>query len=64
MTENLNTVPSTLRNGRRKPARPRPLPPDVNARNLAIEKQRREDMNEKFSVRPVIPWLHLIPRAA
>lgn len=38
----------------RKSSRLRPLPPEVNARNLAIEKQRREALNEKFLVR-VLP---------
>ncbi|KAJ9611714.1 hypothetical protein H2200_004898 [Cladophialophora chaetospira] len=37
----------TKENGKKK-GRARPLPPDVNARNLRIEKQRREVMNEKF----------------
>ncbi|KIW06101.1 hypothetical protein, variant [Verruconis gallopava] len=32
----------------KKPSRQRPLPPDVMARNLAIEKQRREALNENF----------------
>ncbi|KAL0933430.1 uncharacterized protein CTRU02_212393 [Colletotrichum truncatum] len=31
-----------------KRKRPRPLPPHVNARNLAIEKRRRGEMNENF----------------
>lgn len=34
----------------RRKGRPRPLPPDVMARNLAIEKQRREALNENFVV--------------
>lgn len=34
----------------KKSIRQRPLPPDVVARNLAIEKQRREAMNENFRV--------------
>lgn len=37
-------------NGKRV-GRPRPLPAHVNARNLAIEKQRRQSLNEKFLVR-------------
>lgn len=37
-------------NGKRV-GRPRPLPAHVNARNLAIEKQRRQFLNEKFLVR-------------
>ncbi|KAF4993188.1 hypothetical protein FGRMN_6673 [Fusarium graminum] len=32
----------------KRKGRPRPLPPDVTARNLAIEKQRREAFNENF----------------
>ncbi|RGP76681.1 hypothetical protein FLONG3_5121 [Fusarium longipes] len=32
----------------KRKGRPRPLPPDVTARNLAIEKQRRGEMNESF----------------
>ncbi|KAJ4118946.1 hypothetical protein NW768_010688 [Fusarium equiseti] len=32
----------------KRKGRPRPLPPDVTARNLAIEKQRRGEMNENF----------------
>lgn len=36
-------------NGKRV-GRPRPLPAHVNARNLAIEKQRRQSLNEKFLV--------------
>ncbi|KAM0229479.1 hypothetical protein ACHAP5_011649 [Fusarium lateritium] len=32
----------------KRKGRPRPLPPDVTARNLAIEKQRREALNENF----------------
>ncbi|KAH6951807.1 hypothetical protein DER45DRAFT_388294 [Fusarium avenaceum] len=32
----------------RRKGRPRPLPPNVMARNLAIEKQRREALNENF----------------
>lgn len=35
----------------RKTRRARPLPPNVNARNLSIEKQRREAMNKKLLVR-------------
>ncbi|KAF2163632.1 hypothetical protein M409DRAFT_26239 [Zasmidium cellare ATCC 36951] len=31
-----------------KKPRVRPLPPDVNSRNLAIEKRRRQDMNRTF----------------
>lgn len=34
--------------------RPRPLPPDVTARNLAIEKQRRGELKEDFLVRPPV----------
>jgi hypothetical protein len=34
----------------KRKGRPRPLPPDVTARNLAIEKQRREALNENFVV--------------
>lgn len=33
---------------RKSNPRPRPLPPDVNARNLANEKKKRGEMNEKF----------------
>ncbi|GKU06054.1 hypothetical protein FLAG1_09419 [Fusarium langsethiae] len=32
----------------KRKGRSRPLPPDVTARNLAIEKQRRGEMNENF----------------
>ncbi|KAL4731572.1 hypothetical protein ACLX1H_000545 [Fusarium chlamydosporum] len=32
----------------KRKGRPRPLPADVTARNLAIEKQRRGEMNENF----------------
>jgi hypothetical protein len=35
---------------KKKKGQPRPLPPDVTARNLAIEKQRREVLNENFLV--------------
>lgn len=41
---------SNARDRRRKSVRPRPLPPEVNARNLAIEKRRRKDFNERFLV--------------
>lgn len=34
----------------KKPGRKRPLPRDVMARNLAIEKQRREALKEDFLV--------------
>lgn len=34
----------------KKWSRPRPLPPDVTARNLAIEKYRREELNDSFLV--------------
>lgn len=34
----------------KRSARQRPLPPNVVARNLAIEKQRREALNEDFRV--------------
>lgn len=35
----------------KKSRRARPLPPNVNARNLSIEKQRREAMNKQLLVR-------------
>lgn len=51
---------SSSRIQKRKSGRPRPLPPEVNARNLAIEKQRREALNDKFlviiPVRRSAPW--------
>lgn len=37
--------------GVRNADRPRPLPPDVTARNLAYEKERRRDLNDDFVVR-------------
>lgn len=37
--------------GRRNADRPRPLPPDVTARNLAYEKERRRALNDDFVVR-------------
>lgn len=48
------TVPSVsgTQNGNvKKSRRARPLPPNVNARNLSIEKQRREAMNKQLLVR-------------
>lgn len=36
--------------GRRNANRPRPLPPDVTARNLAYEKQRRQTFNDDLVV--------------
>lgn len=49
-----NAVPGVngTRSGNvKKTRRARPLPPNVNARNLSIEKQRREAMNKQFLVR-------------
>lgn len=34
----------------KKRSRPRPLPPEVTSRNLAIEKKRREEMNQNLLV--------------
>lgn len=42
----------------KKTRRARPLPPNVNARNLSIEKQRREAMNKQFLVRACADSLH------
>lgn len=59
-----NAVPEV--NGTRsgsvkKTRRARPLPPNVNARNLSIEKQRREAMNKQFLVCGLActPHMHL-----
>lgn len=41
---------STMKAPTKKATRRRPLPANVMARNLAIEKQRREDLNENFLV--------------
>lgn len=45
------SVSGTRTGNVKKTRRARPLPPSVNARNLSIEKQRREAMNEQFLVR-------------
>lgn len=42
--------PSTHQSKPKRRGRPRPLPPDVNARNLALEKWRREDMKKDLLV--------------
>ncbi|KAL4938886.1 hypothetical protein BDV06DRAFT_225569 [Aspergillus oleicola] len=50
----------TIQNGRimKRRGRPRPLPPHVNARNLAIEKRRRGEHNEDFvSLARLLPGL-------
>lgn len=44
---------SNARGRIRKSVRHRPLPPAVMARNLAIEKKRREALNERFLVNNV-----------
>ncbi|KAL4910538.1 hypothetical protein BDW74DRAFT_172009 [Aspergillus multicolor] len=41
-------IANNTNNRVKKRGRPRPLPPHVMARNLAIEKQRREALNEDF----------------
>lgn len=47
---NGNTSPNNAARTAKKTTRARPLPPNVMARNLAIEKQRREALNEDFLV--------------
>jgi hypothetical protein len=42
--------PGTHQSKPKRRGRPRPLPPDVNARNLALEKERREDMKKDLLV--------------
>lgn len=47
----------------RKTRRARPLPPNVNARNLSIEKQRREAMNKQLlEMARLVPSLAYAPR--
>ncbi|KAF5661388.1 hypothetical protein FHETE_8450 [Fusarium heterosporum] len=47
--KHITTNPGIVKKSRpKRKGRPRPLPPDVTARNLAIEKQRREALNENF----------------
>lgn len=50
MADKMSTSKNTRSGSAKKPLRQRPLPPDVNTRNLAIEKKRREVMNENFLV--------------
>ena len=40
-----------VKRGTRNANRPRPLPADVTARNLAYEKQRRQTFNDDLVVR-------------
>jgi len=50
MADTISTRKNTRSGNAKRPIRQRPLPPDVNTRNLAIEKQRREALNENFLV--------------
>ena len=54
---------SNMKKGRVKKTRSRPLPPNVAARNLAIEKQRREALNDTFLVtlHPCVPFRLIVP---
>lgn len=46
----MSSQPPTQQSKPKRRGRPRPLPPDVNARNLALEKGRREDMKKDLLV--------------
>ena len=49
-TDSMSNQSSAKSGNAKKQTRQRPLPPNVTARNLAIEIQRREALNEDFLV--------------
>ena len=61
-TDSMSNQSSTKSGNAKRQTRQRPLPPNVTARNLAIEKHRREALNEDFLVGFLTPHIVRYPQ--